>query len=86
MIASGYALHPSSIHLLTAQNIGYGTGPNATPAGIVKAWMLSPPHRKIILTAAYDVGVGVARSVPFGLSNRWLGGAYTVFEFGTRRP
>jgi uncharacterized protein YkwD len=84
VIASGYALHPSSIHLLTAQNIGYGTGPNATPAGIVGAWMLSPPHRKIILTAAYhDVGVGVARSVPFGLSSRWLGGTYAV-EFGTR--
>ena len=84
VIASGYALHPSNIHLLTAQNIGYGTGPNATPAGIVKAWMLSPPHRQIILTAAYrDVGVGVARSVPSGLSSRWLGGTYAV-EFGTR--
>jgi uncharacterized protein YkwD len=84
VIASGYAVHPSSVRLLTAQNIGYGTGPNATPAGIVKAWMLSPPHRKIILTAAYrDVGVGVARSVPSGLSSRWLGGTYAV-EFGTR--
>jgi uncharacterized protein YkwD len=84
VLASGYALHPSSTHLLTAQNIGYGTGPNATPAGIVKAWMLSPPHRKIILTAAYrDIGVGVARSVPAGLSSRWLGGTYAV-EFGTR--
>jgi uncharacterized protein YkwD len=84
VLASGYAVNPSAIHLLTAQNIGYGTGPNATPAGIVKAWMLSPPHRKIILTAAYhDVGVGVARSVPSGLSSRWLGGTYAV-EFGTR--
>jgi uncharacterized protein YkwD len=84
VLASGYAVDPASIHLLTAQNIGYGTGPNATPAGIVKAWMLSPPHRKIILTAAYrDVGVGVARSVPSGLSSRWLGGTYAV-EFGTR--
>jgi uncharacterized protein YkwD len=84
VVASGYAVHPSSVRLLTAQNIGYGTGPNATPAGIVKAWMLSPPHRKIILDAVYrDVGVGVARSVPFGLSSRWLGGTYAV-EFGTR--
>jgi uncharacterized protein YkwD len=82
VMASGYALNPSSVHLLTAQNIGYGTGPNATPAGIVQAWMLSPPHRKIILTAAYHVGV--ARSVPSGLSSRWLGGTYAV-EFGTRR-
>jgi uncharacterized protein YkwD len=86
VLASGYALHPSSSHLRTAQNIGYGTGPNATPAGIVEAWMLSPPHRKIILTAAYhDAGVGVARSVPSvpsGLSSGWLGGTYAV-EFGT---
>jgi uncharacterized protein YkwD len=84
VLASGYAVNPSAIHLRTAQNIGYGTGPNATPAGIVNAWMLSPPHRKIILTAAYhDVGIGVARSVPSGLSSRWLGGTYAV-EFGTR--
>jgi uncharacterized protein YkwD len=84
IIASGYAVHPSSVRLLTAQNIGYGTGPNATPGGIVRAWMLSPPHRKIILNAVYrDVGVGVARSVPSGLSSRWLGGTYAV-EFGTR--
>jgi uncharacterized protein YkwD len=84
IVASGYAVHASSARLLTAQNIGYGTGPNATPAGIVQAWMLSPPHRKIILTAAYrDVGVGVARSVPSGLSSGWLGGTYAV-EFGTR--
>jgi uncharacterized protein YkwD len=85
VLASGYAVHVSSIHLRTAQNIGYGTGPNATPAGIVEAWMLSPPHRQIILTAAFhDVGVGVARSVPSGLSSGWLGGTYAV-EFGTRR-
>jgi uncharacterized protein YkwD len=84
VLASGYAVHASSSHLRTAQNIGYGTGPNATPAGIVNAWMLSPPHRKIILTAAYhDIGVGVARSVPSTLSSSWLGGTYAV-EFGTR--
>jgi uncharacterized protein YkwD len=83
IIASGYA-HPASVRLLTAQNIGCGTGPHATPAGIVDAWMHSSPHRRIMLTGAYrDVGIGAAASVPFGISSRWLGGTYAV-EFGTR--
>jgi uncharacterized protein YkwD len=82
--ASGYSLPTSHVRLLTAQNIGWGTGPNATPAGIVKAWMLSPPHRQIILTAAYrDAGVGVAPTVPSQLRSRWLGATYAV-EFGAR--
>ena len=80
--ASGYALRPSALRLMTAQNIGWGTGPNATPAGIVHAWMLSPPHRKIILTGAYrDTGIGVAPAVP--QASRLSGGTYAV-EFGTR--
>jgi uncharacterized protein YkwD len=85
IMASGYVAHPSAARLLTAQNIGWGTGPNATPAGIVAAWMQSPPHRRIMLTAAYrDAGVGAAPSVPMTLSSsRWLGGTYAV-EFGTR--
>jgi uncharacterized protein YkwD len=84
VIASGYAAHPASMRLLTAQNIGFGTGPHATPAGIVDAWMHSPPHRRIMLTGAYrDVGVGAVASVPYGIASRWLGGTYAV-EFGTR--
>ena len=82
--ASGYSVPTSHVRLLTAQNIGWGTGPNATPAGIVKAWMQSPPHRRIILTAAYrDAGVGVAPTVPSQLRSRWLGATYAV-EFGAR--
>ncbi|HEX3432487.1 MAG TPA: CAP domain-containing protein [Solirubrobacteraceae bacterium] len=84
VMASGYVAHPSAVRLLTAQNIGWGTGPNATPAGIVRAWMHSPPHRHIMLTPAYrDAGVGASPSVPSGLGSRWLGGTYAV-EFGTR--
>jgi uncharacterized protein YkwD len=85
IMTSGYEAHTASVHLLTAQNIGWGTGPNATPAGIVNAWMESPPHRRIILTAAYrDVGVGVAPSVPAKLGAGWPGGTYAV-EFVARR-
>jgi uncharacterized protein YkwD len=85
IMASGYPIHASSIRVMTAQNIGWGTGPNATPAGIVRAWMASPPHRQIILTAVYhDTGVGVAPSVPSGLGAGWPGATYAV-EFGARR-
>ncbi len=70
--------------MLTAQNIGWGTGPNATPSGIVGAWMASPPHRAIILTRAYrDVGVGVAPAVPAEFGSALSGGTYAV-EFGAR--
>ena len=83
IVASGYA-HPAGARLLTAQNIGFGTGPHATPAGIVNAWMHSPPHRRIMLTGAYrDAGVGSMASVPSGISSSWLGGTYAV-EFGMR--
>ena len=70
---------PRRARLLTAQNIGWGTGPHATPAGIVSAWMQSPPHRAIILTGAYrDAGVGVRsragrpRGHRLGLARRHL--------------
>jgi uncharacterized protein YkwD len=84
IMASSYTLAPSHVRLLTAQNIGWGTGPNSTPTGIVSAWMHSPPHRAIILTAAYrDVGVGVAPAIPSELGSSWTAGTYAV-EFGAR--
>jgi uncharacterized protein YkwD len=84
IMASSYTLAPSHVRLLTAQNIGWGTGPNSTPTGIVSAWMHSPPHRAIILTGAYrDVGVGVAPAIPSELGSSWTAGTYAV-EFGAR--
>jgi uncharacterized protein YkwD len=84
IMASSYSLAPSRIRLLAAQNIGWGTGPNSTPRGIVRAWMHSPPHRAIILTGAYrDVGVGVAPTIPSVLGSSWTAGTYAV-EFGAR--
>jgi uncharacterized protein YkwD len=82
ILASRYPTQAPSPHILTAQNIAWGTGSKATPAGIVRGWMESPPHRRIILTGSYrDAGVGVASSVPSVL-HRWsLGGTYVV-EFG----
>jgi uncharacterized protein YkwD len=84
IMASGYVAHPASMRVQAAQNIGWGMGHGATPAGIVQAWMASPPHRAIILTASYrDTGVGVSPSIPSGFSGRWHGGTYAA-EFGTR--
>ncbi len=84
ILASSYVAHQAKLRLHAAQNIGWGTGHTATPAGIVKAWMESPPHRAIILTGSYrDAGVGVSPSVPSGFSGQWHGGTYAA-EFGTR--
>jgi uncharacterized protein YkwD len=70
--------------LSTAQDVGWGTLSDATAAGMVAAWMGSPPHREIILTAEFrDAGVGVAPAVPsqLGCGNR--GATYAV-EFAAR--
>ena len=72
-------------HLLVAQNIGWGTGGLATPAAMVRGWMLSPPHRRIMLTGSYrDIGVGIAPAAPPRLTDGLPGATYTV-EFALRR-
>jgi uncharacterized protein YkwD len=82
ILATGYPGH--AWRLSTAQNIGWATGPLATPAEMVEAWMRSPPHRKIMLTPSYqDIGVGVAPAAPSSLSQGLTGATYTI-EFGRR--
>lgn len=82
ILATGYPGH--AWRLSTAQNIGWATGPLATPAEMVQAWMHSPPHRKIMLTPSYhDIGVGVAPAAPSSLSQGLAGATYTI-EFGVR--
>jgi uncharacterized protein YkwD len=69
----------------TAQDIGWGTGPYATPAHMVAAWMQSPPHRAIILSDEYrDAGVGVAIPVPSVVEEEGQSGATYAVEFGVR--
>ena len=81
--ASHYASGARS--LWAAQNIGWGTDELATPAAMVNGWMLSPPHRQIMLTSGYrDIGVGVAPAAPSSLTEGLPGATYTV-EFATRR-
>jgi uncharacterized protein YkwD len=80
--ASAYAARTRS--LSTGQNIGWGSGALATPAAMVRAWMLSPPHREIMLSGGYrDIGVGVAPAAP-QRSTDGLPGATYVVEFASR--
>lgn len=77
-----YGAHASS--LATAQNLGWGTLSAATPAGMVTAWMHSPPHREVILTSEFrDVGVGVSPAVPSIVGHGARGATYAV-EFAAR--
>jgi uncharacterized protein YkwD len=46
---------------LVGENIAWGTGAYGSPEGLVKLWMNSPTHRRIILTRSLKrVGLGVA--------------------------
>ena len=62
------------------EDIGWGTGNLATPASIFRAFMKSPPHRRIILGRDFrELGVGVAQGVPVAGES---GGATFVLDFG----
>jgi uncharacterized protein YkwD len=70
--------------LSTGENIGWGTGGEATPARMVAAWMHSPPHRAVILARGFrDVGVGIAAALPSALGRGSHGALYAV-EFAAR--
>jgi len=79
-----HAARSASVSVSTAQNIGWGMGSAATPAGMVRAWMHSPPHRRIMLTRAFrKAGVGVAPALPRELGRGSLGATYAM-EFAAR--
>ena len=62
------------------EDIGWGTGSESTAAAMVRAWMNSPPHRRIILDRGFrDIGVGVASGVPIAGE---AGGATYVIDLG----
>jgi uncharacterized protein YkwD len=73
MLARGYFEHDSTKESfdrrirrflkspLVGENIAWGTGRYASPESIVRLWMNSPPHRRVILTPTlHRVGLGVA--------------------------
>jgi uncharacterized protein YkwD len=64
------------------EDIGWGTGSASSPASIFRAFMDSPPHRRIILSREFrEIGVGVSPGVPVGGSGS---GATFVLDFGDR--
>jgi uncharacterized protein YkwD len=64
------------------ENIAWGTGELASPAGVMRAWMHSPGHRANILHRSYrEVGIGIKLGVP---TDGHTGATFTI-DFGARR-
>jgi uncharacterized protein YkwD len=63
------------------ENLAWGTGDLASPAGVMGSWMNSPGHKANILKRAYrEVGVGIRLGVP---SDGTVGATYTL-DFGAK--
>ncbi len=64
------------------ETIAWGTESQSTPAELVRMFMTSPGHRRILLDRRYrDIGVGLAPGAPVsGLGN----GATLTLDFGRR--
>jgi uncharacterized protein YkwD len=66
------------------ENLGYGATSAGSPASIVKAWMASPEHRRVMLERRWrQIGVGTAQGSPLGPDGPGMA-TYTV-DFGFRR-
>ena len=71
---------PSDRAWAVGENLAWGTGPLATPGGIVRAWMNSPGHRANILNPRFrQIGIGIALGNPAGADG---GGATYASAFG----
>ena len=69
---------------MLGENIAWGSGSLATPAGIVRMWMHSPGHRANILSRSFkEIGIGVAVGVPVTVDAASGGATYTT-DFGRR--
>jgi uncharacterized protein YkwD len=63
--SSGYANGRCAWHV--GEVLAWGDGEKATAQATIRAWLHSPPHRRVLLTRGYDdVGVGVAQGDPVG--------------------
>lgn len=63
--SAGYL--PCNCNWSVGENLAWGVGKHGSPAAIVDAWMASPGHRGLILTASMrEVDVGVRSGKPGG--------------------
>jgi uncharacterized protein YkwD len=63
------------------ENLAWGRGPDAAPESIVRAWLRSPTHRRVLLSTRYRrVGIGAADGTPTGVPGP--GVTYTA-DFGS---
>ncbi len=63
------------------ENLAWGRDRGAAPESVVLAWLRSPAHRGVVLSARYRrVGIGVARGTPDGAAAP--GVTYTA-DFGS---
>ena len=64
---------------MVGENIAWGVGSDGTAAGIVAAWLASPPHRETLLTRGFRrVGVGIA----VGTMDGYTGARVATADFG----
>jgi uncharacterized protein YkwD len=64
---------------MVGENIAWGVGSDGTAAGIVAAWLASPPHRETLLTRGFRrVGVGIA----VGTMDGYAGARVATADFG----
>lgn len=64
---------------MLGENIAWGIGSDGTAAGIVAAWLASPPHRATLLTRGFSrVGVGIA----VGSMDGYSGARIATADFG----
>jgi uncharacterized protein YkwD len=68
------------------EDLGWGTGTQATPNALVDAWLNSAKHRRVLLSPVYEeLGVGVAQGAPMATSSGLPGATYAM-DLGTIRP
>lgn len=69
-------------HWIVGEDLAWGPGRWGSPAGVVRAWMHSPGHRRVILTPLFrEVGIGLAWGAPQPFAERAM--TYTS-DFGVR--
>jgi uncharacterized protein YkwD len=79
VMAAGYAANGEGWNL--GENLIWGTGELATPAGLMRSWMNSEHHRENILKADYrELGFGIHLGTPTGAAE----GVTITAEFGVR--